>query len=141
MTLFPPTVRPERAGDGSAAVWLLVDRVTGSTKQLALPDFDTFYSTASWFRDYVAYCGLSDNADHLYAMVVEIGRKKPVIKKPIGSPFANNTPDSECPSPEWERKPMRVTFSPREKEKITFTVRGRLAEIQAPDHEVDDPDS
>lgn len=110
--------------------WLMVDRLTGSVKQLALPEFDTYYSTASWFRDYVAYCGISDNADHLYAMVIEVGRKKPVVKKAIGPPLTAAAPDSECGSPLWERKPIRVTFAPTQKEKLSFTVRGRLAEIE-----------
>lgn len=120
--------------------WLLVDRVTGSVKQLALPEFDTYYSTASWFRDYVAYCGLSDNADKLYAMVVEVGRRKPVVKRALGAPQTNNQPDSECAAPEWTRKPTSVTFSPTSKEKISFTVRGRLAEIQSLEREEDDSD-
>src|SRR5215467_9874294 len=33
--------------------WLLVDRLTGRVSQLSLPEFDPFYSTASWYRDYV----------------------------------------------------------------------------------------
>ncbi|GAC1654419.1 MAG: hypothetical protein NVS9B15_15120 [Acidobacteriaceae bacterium] len=115
--------------------WLLVDRVTGSVKQLALPEFDTYYSTASWFRDYVAYCGLSDSADKLYAMVVEVGRRKPVVKKVLGSAQTNNQPDSECASPEWSRKPMAVLFAPVGREKVSFTVRGRLAEIQTLERE------
>jgi hypothetical protein len=118
--------------------WLMVDRLTGSVKQLALPEFDTYYSTASWFRDYVAYCGLSDSADHLYAIVVEIGRKKPVVKKALGIPLTGAAPDSECASPTWERKPMRVTFAPQDKEKVSFTVRGRLAEIESIEKEEDE---
>src|SRR4051812_46152580 len=39
--------------------WLLVDRVTGRVSAIALAEFDAFYSTASWYRDYVAYCGVS----------------------------------------------------------------------------------
>src|ERR1700675_3163631 len=35
--------------------WLLVDRVTGRVTQINLPEFDPFYSTASWYRDYIAY--------------------------------------------------------------------------------------
>src|SRR5690348_11675678 len=31
--------------------WLLVDRVTGRVSQVALPEFDAFYSQAIWFRD------------------------------------------------------------------------------------------
>jgi len=34
--------------------WLMVDRVTGRVSQINLPEFDPFYSTASWYRDYVA---------------------------------------------------------------------------------------
>jgi len=120
--------------------WLLVDRLTGSVKQLALPEFDTYYSTSSWFRDYVAYCGLSDNADKLYAMVVEVGRRKPVVKRAIGSPQIGVQPDSECAAPEWSRKPTSVTFAPAAKEKISFTVRGRLAEIQSIEREEEDGD-
>ena len=36
--------------------WVMVDRSSGRVSQLNLPDFDPFYSTASWYRDYVAYC-------------------------------------------------------------------------------------
>lgn len=121
--------------------WLMVDRVTGSVKQLSLPEFDTYYSTASWFRDYVAYCGLSDNADHLYAMVVEVGRKKPVVKKAMGIPLAGAAPDSECAPPQWERKPTRVMFVPTQKEKLSFTVRGRLAEIETLEKEESDDEN
>jgi hypothetical protein len=49
--------------------WLLVDRVTGRVTQRALPEFDSFYSTPSWYRDYVAYCGVSDDGKKLFAMV------------------------------------------------------------------------
>jgi hypothetical protein len=31
--------------------WLPVDRVTGRVPQTNLPEFDAFYSTASWYRD------------------------------------------------------------------------------------------
>jgi hypothetical protein len=127
-----PVWRWQRGG------WLLVDHLTGGVKQLALPEFDTYYSTASWFRDYVAYCGLSDDATKLYAMVVEVGRKKPVVKRAIGNPLAKAAPDSECEPPTWERKPVRVTFAPLGKEKIGFAVRGRLAEIQVLQKEDED---
>jgi hypothetical protein len=48
--------------------WLLVDRVTGRVTQISLPEFDPFYSTASWYRDYVAYCGVSDDGKKLFAI-------------------------------------------------------------------------
>ena len=34
--------------------WLLVDRMTGRVSPINLPEFDPFYSTASWYRDYIA---------------------------------------------------------------------------------------
>ena len=36
--------------------WLLVDRTTGHISSVALPEFDPYYSVASWYRDYTAYC-------------------------------------------------------------------------------------
>src|SRR3954451_8720649 len=66
--------------------WLMVDRTTARITQLSLPVFDPFYSHASWFRDYVAYCGLSDDQDHLFAVVAQLGSKKPLLKKEIGAP-------------------------------------------------------
>jgi len=64
--------------------WLLVDRLTGHISQLSLPEFDPFYSLASWYRDYVAYCGVSEDGKKLYAMVIQVGRRKPVLKKEVG---------------------------------------------------------
>jgi len=47
-----------------------------------LPDFDAVYSAATWYRDYVAYCGVSDDGTKRFDMVAELNRKKPVLKKP-----------------------------------------------------------
>jgi len=41
--------------------WLLVDRSTGQISAIALPEFDPYCSVASWYRDYAAYCGVSDD--------------------------------------------------------------------------------
>ena len=82
--------------------WLLVDRVSGKVSQLSLPEFDPFYSTASWYRDYVAYCGVSEDGKKLYAVVAQVGRRKPVLKKALGEPGGDDDPDSECPAPTWE---------------------------------------
>src|ERR1035441_4699848 len=64
--------------------WLLVDRLTGRVSQLTLPEFDPFYSTASWYRDYIAYCGVSEDGKKLYAMVAQVGRRKAILKKDGG---------------------------------------------------------
>ena len=109
--------------------WLLVDRVTGRVSQLTLPDFDPFYSTASWYRDYIAYCGVSDDGKRLYAIVAQVGRRKPILKKDAGEPAGDDDPDSECPPPVWERNPMRVTFQPDDDQKLVFSIRSRVVDV------------
>jgi hypothetical protein len=116
--------------------WLLVDRVSGKVSQLSLPEFDPFYSTASWYRDYVAYCGVSEDGKKLYAVVMQVGRRKPILKTAAGEPAGDDTPDSECPAPTWERAPARVTFQPDDTQKLLFSVRGRVVDIiNEPDEE------
>lgn len=109
--------------------WLLVDRLTGRVSQINLPEFDAFYSTASWYRDYIAYCGVSDDGKKLYAIVAQVGRRKPILKKDVGEPDGGADPDSECPAPAWERSPMRVTFVPDDDQKVVFSVRNRVVDV------------
>jgi len=109
--------------------WLLVDRVTGRVTPLSLPEFDPYYSTANWYRDYVAYCGISEDGKKLFAMVIQVGRKKPILKKDVGEPAGDDAPDSECPAPTWERTPIRVTFQPDDTQKIVFSIRGRVVDV------------
>jgi hypothetical protein len=109
--------------------WLLVDRLTGRVSQINLPEFDPFYSTASWYRDYIAYCGVSDDGKKLYAIVAQVGRRKPILKKDAGEPNGDDDPDSECPPPIWQRMPMRVTFQPDDDHKLVFSIRGRVVDV------------
>lgn len=109
--------------------WLLVDRRNGRVSALKLPDFDTFYSAVSWYRDYAAYCGTSDDGEKLYAVVAQLGRKKPLVRKELGAAHGGDLPDSECPDPKWQRQPARVTFSPRNGQKLMFDIRGRPAAL------------
>jgi hypothetical protein len=109
--------------------WLLVDRLTGRVSQLNLPEFDPFYSTSSWYRDYIAYCGVSEDGKKLYAIVAQVGRRKPVLKKDAGEPGGDDSPDSECPAPLWERSPMRVTFQPDDNQKLIFSLRNRVVDV------------
>jgi hypothetical protein len=92
--------------------------------QINLPEFDPFYSTASWYRDYVAYCSVSDDGKKLFAVVAQLGRKKPILKKPLGEPEGDDLPDSECPAPAWQRQPARVSFEPDENQKLPFPCAG-----------------
>lgn len=141
---FSPRWRWQRGG------WLLVDRVSGHVTQVSLPDFDTYYSSPSWYRDYVAYCASSDDGKKLYAIVAQLGRRKAILKKSISEitgegskteqpevagyrPAVSRVPDSDmpdslCPAPSWERQPTRVTFSPAGKA-FTYSVRGHEVEV------------
>ena len=114
--------------------WLLVDRVTGHISALNLPEFDNLYSAISWYRDYAAYCGVAEDGKKLYAVVAEIGHRKPVLKKLLdGSSFGGElkdaTPDSACATPDWQRAPARVTFEAAGSPKQTFAIRGHTVDL------------
>ncbi len=126
-----PTWVWERGG------WLMVDRLTGHVSQLPLYEFDPFYSEASWFRDYVAYCGVSDSGEKLSAVVMQLGKRKPLVKKELGAAGQGPTPDSECDPPAWEKKPTRVTFLPKQGEKQSFSIFGHATDV-APGSEPDE---
>lgn len=119
--------------------WLLVDRVTGKVSAIALPDFDGFYSAASWYRDYTAYCGIADDGQKVYAIVAQLGRRKPVLKKLLsdkGIP-GEAIPDSACPAPPWQRSPPRVTFESAGAPKQTYAIRGHIVDVVNDDEEDD----
>lgn len=109
--------------------WLLVNRRTGNVSAINLPDFDPFYSVVSWYRDYAAYCGLTDDGAKVTAMVVQLGDKKPVLRKDLGAARASDQPDSECAAPKWQRDPTRVTFEPADGQASTFDIRGHSADV------------
>jgi hypothetical protein len=113
--------------------WLLIDRSTGHISAIALPEFDPYHSVASWYRDYAAYCGVSDDGKKLFAIVFQVGRRKPVLKESLGDAGGDDAPDSECPAPVWERRPVRVTFEPDETHKSTYSVRGHAADLVSED--------
>jgi len=118
-----PNWRWQRGG------WLLVDRITGHVAPINLPEFDSFYSKAAWYRDYVGYCGVSDDGKNLYAMVAQLGRRKPILKKALGDASADDVPDSACPAPSWQRQPVRVTFISQPDQKLTYSVRGHAVDV------------
>jgi len=118
--------------------WLLVDRVTGKASPLNLPEFDALYSAASWYRDYVAYCAVSDDGKKIYAMVIQVNRRKAVVKKALDSKgLADDAqPDSACSVPTWQRGPMRVSFEIGGT-KQTFAIRGHVVDVIDDDDEED----
>jgi len=118
-----PKWKWQRAG------WLLVDRPTGRVTELHLPDFDPFYSTASWYRDYVAYCAISADAEKVYAVVAQVGVKKPLVRKELGRAHGGEMPDSECDAPAWQRAPVRVTIAPKDGPPVSFAIHRQNAEV------------
>src|SRR5437868_9548780 len=65
--------------------WLLVNRRSGNVSAVNLPEFDPFYSVVSWYRDYAAYCGVGDDGAKVSAMLVQLGNKKPLLRKPLAA--------------------------------------------------------
>jgi hypothetical protein len=110
--------------------WLMVDRVTGRVSAINLPEFDAFYSAASWYRDYVAYCGVSDDGKKTYSIVAQLSRRKPVLKKELSSEGVREdaAPDSACPVPAWQRGPVRVSFEAPGGARQTFAIRGHVVD-------------
>jgi len=111
--------------------WLVINRVTGHISQASLPEFDPDSSSGTWYRDYVAYCGISDDGRKLSAIVMQLGRRKPILKKPLGE--AANDEDAECAPPSWQRAPTRVSFVSKADQKFTFAVRGHTVEVVSDD--------
>lgn len=111
--------------------WLLIDRTTGRISAINLPEFDALYSTVSWYRDYAAYCGVSDDGKKIFAIVAQVSRRKPVLKKEVSSdgPPDNAVPDSACAAPAWSRGPVRVSFEKTGGTKETFAIRGHVVDI------------
>lgn len=111
--------------------WLLVNRVSGKVQPVPLTEFDPYDSNAAWFRDYAAYCGDSDDGKKVSAIIVQLGRRKPLLKKPVGEAGTDQMPHAECPAPVWERAPARVTFAPTGAPNFTFTVPNRAVDAAA----------
>jgi hypothetical protein len=116
--------------------WLLIDRVSGKISGLNLPEFDALYSSASWYRDYVAYCGVSDDGKK-YAIVAQVSRRKAVVKKLlVGDVIPEDAaPDSACAPPAWQRNPVQVSFQPPGAAKQIYAVRGHIVDVVVDDDE------
>jgi hypothetical protein len=119
--------------------WLLVDRLTGRFSAVNLPEFDVVYSASSWHRDCVAYCGVSDDGKKTFAIVAQLNRKKPVLKKPLLRVLPDDAgPDSASSVPVWQRSPIRVSFEAPGYDKQTFAIRGHIVDIVNDDEQDDE---
>ncbi len=117
--------------------WLMVDRTTGHVLALKLPDYDPAVSNVIWFRDYAAYCGLTSGGKQLYAVVAQVGARKPILSRKLEpwSPGENNTP--ACVPAAWQRDPLRVTFQPSGATPVSFDLVG-LSAVLVEDGDSDD---
>ena len=120
--------------------WLLVDRTTGHYAALKLPEYDPAVSQVVWFRDYAAYCGLTASGKSLYAVVAQLGARKPVLSKklsawtphiaavtdaPAAAPSAPSP--APCSSATWQRDPLRITFQPMGEASVSYDLVGLSA--------------
>jgi hypothetical protein len=57
------------------------------------------------------------------------------LRRATAITVAEGEPDSACPSPDWQRQPVRVTFTTRQ-EKSTYQVRGHAVDLlREPDND------
>lgn len=110
--------------------WLLVDRITGHTTALHLPNFNPAVSEVVWFRDFGAYCGISNNGKKLVAVVSQIYGRRPVLLKELQAWEPTFRDTSSCAPSVWQRTPLKVSFRTAGAEPVTFEVHGNLA-VQA----------
>jgi len=111
---------------------MAVDRsIDGQVQSVSLSDFDPEFSLVNWFRDYAAYCGISGDGKKSFAVVSQLGRRKPLLKKALVS-SPGSTGDI-CPAAAWNRTPARVTFEPKNEAKFTYTVRSRAVDVVVED--------
>jgi hypothetical protein len=128
-----PTDKPVSGAAGGHWIWqrgpwLLVDRVSGHVTALKLPDYDPAASLVAWFRDYAAYCGVTSTGKSLYAIVAQIGTRKPVLAKKLATYNAENHPWPVCALPQWQREPLRINFRPAsEQDPVSFDLVGNSA--------------
>jgi hypothetical protein len=119
----------------AGAHWISVDRVTGHITVLHLPDFDFAVSDVVWFRDYAAYCGIGTTAKGgLYAIVAQLGARRPVVQKQIGRWPETDHFIPVCQPAQWQRLPMRVTLKPTGGEASTYDVVGTVSLMEEGDN-------
>jgi hypothetical protein len=106
---------------------------------LKLPDYDPAASQVAWFRDYAAYCGVTATGKSLYAVVAQIGVRKPVLSKKLSAYDAEDHPRPVCETPEWQREPLKVTFHPAGRDPAAYDLVGGSAVLVEDDDEPEAP--
>jgi len=104
--------------------WMTVSSASGRISELNMPEFNPLSSQASWFQDYAAYCGATEDATVHYMVVFQLGKRKPILKKELYG--------QSCDAPKWQREPSRVTFEPAGGgASVSFVVHDGIAELQS----------
>lgn len=104
--------------------WLLVDRTTAHISVLHLPDFDPAVSQVVWYRDYAAYCGVKAAGKNLFAVVTQLGVRRPLVAKPLSKWTADDHPTPACAPASWQRQPLQVAFHPADSQAVTYQIFG-----------------
>lgn len=115
--------------------WVEVDRSSGRITPLKLLHFDPQLSLASWYRDYIAYCGVSEDNSKFYAIVMQLGMRQPILRKELEQTAKPAGTGPLCRPPIWQRKPIRVAFNLANGPNLTFTIQGRTLEMTATDED------
>lgn len=103
--------------------WISVNSASGRISELNLPSFEPHTSQVSWFQDYAAYCGATEDGSVHYMVVFQMGKRKPILKKELYG--------QSCAAPKWEKDPSRVSFEPAGGTKVSFIVRDGSAQLQS----------
>jgi hypothetical protein len=123
--------------------WIMIDRSNGHVIAMKLPDYDPAVSQVVWFRDYAAYCGLNSGGHQLYAVVAQVGARRPILAKKIGPwtptpPTPGTAATPACSKTTWQRDPLRVSFTPTgAAESMNFNLVG-LSAVLVEDDDADD---
>ena len=104
--------------------WLLVDRGSARISVLHLPDFDPAVSEVVWFRDYAAYCGVNTTGKHLYAVVTQLGVRRPLVAKALSRWTVDDHPTPACAPATWQRQPLQVVFHPSNSAAVSYQIFG-----------------
>ena len=119
--------------------WLLVDRTSAHISVLHLPDFDPAVSEVVWFRDYAAYCGVNSTGKHLYAVVSQLGVRRPLVAKPLTQWTVDDHPTPACAPATWQRQPLQVVFHPANSDAVNYQIFGLASALVEGGESPDEP--
>ncbi|MGC1782160.1 MAG: hypothetical protein WA708_06555 [Acidobacteriaceae bacterium] len=119
--------------------WLLVDRTTAHVTVLHLPDFDPAVSQVAWFRDYAAYCGVNSTGKHLYAVVAQLGVRRPLVAKALINWTVDDHPTPACAPATWQRRPLQVAFHPTNGDAVSYKIFGLASALVEGGESPDEP--